>query len=54
MDAFVLNLDPVVHLDDEQFYALCQANRDLKFELTAQGQLIIVSPSLSRTRCRNI
>lgn len=44
MDAFVLNPDPVVHLNDEQFYALCEANRDLKFERTAQGELVILSP----------
>ena len=44
MNTFVLNLDPIVHLTDEQFYALCQANRDLKFERNAQGELIIVSP----------
>lgn len=44
MDTFVLNLDPIIHLTDEQFYELCQANRDLKFERNAQGELIIVSP----------
>lgn len=44
MNSFVLNLDPVIHLTDEQFYLLCQANRDLKFERNATGELIIVSP----------
>lgn len=44
MNSFVLNLEPIIHLTDEQFYALCQANRDLKFERNAQGELIIVSP----------
>lgn len=44
MNTFVLNLDPIIHLTDEQFYAICQANRDLKFERTAQGELVIVSP----------
>lgn len=32
MHTFTLNLDPIVHLTDEQFYQLCQANRDLNFE----------------------
>lgn len=45
MTAFVLNLEPIVHqMTDEQFYALCMVNRDLKFERNAKGDLIIVSP----------
>ncbi|AFZ13351.1 protein of unknown function DUF820 [Crinalium epipsammum PCC 9333] len=38
-----LNLD-TVHLTDEQFYELCQNNRELKFERTATGELIIMPP----------
>ena len=38
-----LNLD-TVNLSDEQFYQLCQNNRELKFERTALGKLIIMSP----------
>ena len=38
-----LNLD-AVHLTDDQFYQLCQNNRDLKFERTAKGVLIIMAP----------
>jgi Uma2 family endonuclease len=44
MNTYVLNLDPIVHLTDEQFYQLCLANRDLNLELNAKGELIIVSP----------
>lgn len=44
MHTFTLNLDPIVHLTDEQFYQLCQANYDLNFELTAEGELLIVAP----------
>lgn len=44
MSRFVLNLEPVVHLTSEQFYALCVANRDLQLERNARGELIIVSP----------
>ncbi|MFB2923526.1 Uma2 family endonuclease [Aerosakkonema funiforme] len=43
MSALTLNLD-TVHLSDEQFYQLCQNNRELKFERTAKGKLIIMSP----------
>jgi len=38
-----LNLD-TVHFTDEQFYELCQNNRELKFERTATGELIIMPP----------
>lgn len=33
-----------VHLTDDQFYELCQNNRELKFERTPKGKLIIMSP----------
>jgi len=38
-----LSLDQVA-LSDEQFYNICQNNRELKFERTTQGDLIIMSP----------
>lgn len=44
MNTVVLNLDPITHLTDEQFYQLCMANKDVNLELNAQGELIIVSP----------
>jgi Uma2 family endonuclease len=40
----VLNLKPFVGLSDGQFYELCQNHRDLKFERTAQGELVIGTP----------
>jgi Uma2 family endonuclease len=43
MTALRLNLDRV-HLSDEQFYQLCQNNRELQFELTPKGELIIINP----------
>ncbi|MFB2879251.1 Uma2 family endonuclease [Floridanema aerugineum] len=43
MSGLTLNLD-TVHLSDEQFYKLCQNNRDLNFERTARGELIIMPP----------
>ena len=39
----ILNLDRV-QLSDEQFYQLCQNNRELKFERNTQGELTIMSP----------
>jgi Uma2 family endonuclease len=43
MSPLTLNLD-TVHLTDEQFYQLCQNNRELNFERTAKGELIIMPP----------
>ncbi len=43
MNRLTLNLD-TVHLTDEQFYQLCQNNRDLNFERSARGELIIMPP----------
>lgn len=45
MTALTLNLAPVIHLTDEQFYRLCQANRDIRFERTAKGELIVMAPT---------
>ena len=44
-----LNID----LTDEQFFQLCQNNRDLRFERTANGELIIMPPTGSETSDRN-
>jgi Uma2 family endonuclease len=44
MASIVLNLTPFVELSDDQFYQLCQNHRDLKFERTVQGELVIVTP----------
>lgn len=49
-----LNLRPVLELTDEQFYELCQANRDLRLERTANGELIIMPPTGGETGNRNI
>lgn len=53
MTVLTLNLDPIIHLTDEQFYQLCQANRDIRFELTAEGRLIIMPPTGWETGNRN-
>jgi Uma2 family endonuclease len=45
MTALILNLRPTIELTDEQFFQLCQHNRDLRLERTAQGELIIMPPT---------
>ncbi len=41
-------------LSSEQFYQLCQDNRDLRFERSFQGDLVIMSPTGGETSNRNI
>ncbi len=49
-----LNLHPVLELTDDQFYELCQVNRDLRLERTATGEIIIMPPAGGETGHRNI
>lgn len=56
MDVATINLPPTleltIDLTDEQFFELCQRNRDYRFERTASGDLLIMPPTGSDTgRC---
>jgi Uma2 family endonuclease len=42
-----------VGISNEQFHCLCRDNRDLRLELTAQGELIIMPPAGTKTGRRN-
>ncbi|MBW4611936.1 MAG: Uma2 family endonuclease [Desmonostoc vinosum HA7617-LM4] len=42
-----------IDLTDEQFFQLCQENRDYQFERTASGELLIMPPTGSETGNRN-
>ncbi len=57
MEATTIYLPPrlelKIELTDEQFWQLCQNNDDLRFEKTATGELIIMSPTGSITSDRN-
>ncbi len=44
MTSYALNLEPIVHLSDDQFYQLCMANQDLNLERSSRGELIIMPP----------
>ena len=48
----VLNLQSV-GLTDEQFERLCQNNQGLRIEMTAQQELIVMSPTKPKTGWRN-
>lgn len=47
------SLVPQPVLTDEQFYDFCQANRDLRIERSAQGEVVVMPPALSDTGNRN-
>lgn len=49
----VLQMLPVIEMTDEQFFALCQLNRDYRIERNAKGELIIMPPTGSETGNRN-
>lgn len=41
----ILHLRPAVELTDDEFFALCAINRDLRLERTAEGDIIIMPPT---------
>jgi len=53
MSTLTLNLPPVLQLTDEQFTQLAVANQDLRLELTAKGELVIMPPTGGETGNRN-
>ncbi|HEY9810697.1 MAG TPA: Uma2 family endonuclease [Halomicronema sp.] len=53
MNSYKIDLAPVIELTDEQFYELCGQNPDYKFERTAKGELIIMSPTGGETGGKN-
>ncbi len=53
MNTVTLNLNSVIQLTDEQFFQLCRANPDIKFERNANGELIIMPPTGGETGKRN-
>ncbi|MCY7273786.1 MAG: Uma2 family endonuclease [Phormidesmis sp. CAN_BIN44] len=53
MNTYTLNLESAIDLTDDQFYQLCRNNPDLKFERTAQGELLIMPPTGGETGRHN-
>src|SRR5262249_23929082 len=49
---YVLNVESV-GLSPEQFFRLCRDNPELRLELTAQKEIIVMSPTNSKTGVRN-
>ncbi|MBM0740744.1 Uma2 family endonuclease [Phormidium sp. CLA17] len=53
MTSVTVQLNPISQLTDEQFVEVCRANPEVKFEQTAQGELIIVAPTGGETGSYN-
>lgn len=49
----VVRLRPLVDMDDEQFFAFCQQNEELRIERTAEGDLIVQSMAGGYQGARN-
>jgi Uma2 family endonuclease len=49
MIAYTIDLNSVIQMTDDQFYDLCRANPEIKFERSAQGELIIMAPTGGKT-----
>ncbi len=49
-----VNLPGSESMTTEQFYQFCQANRDLRIERTADGEVIVMPPAFSDTGNRNL
>ncbi|MDZ8183813.1 MAG: Uma2 family endonuclease [Nostoc sp. ChiSLP02] len=43
-----------IDLSDEQFFQMCQKNSNYRFERTASGEIVIMTPSGSDTDRRNV
>lgn len=54
MNALTISLEPIFELTEEKFFQLCQKNRDLRFERSAQGDITIMAPEGSDTGMRSI
>ena len=48
-----INLPTIASITHEQFYEFCLANRDLRIERTASGEVVIMPPAFSDTGNRN-
>ena len=48
-----IQLHPVMTMTDEQFFALCQLNQDVKIERNATGELVFMSPTGSESERQN-
>ena len=53
MIAVTINFNSIAKITDDQFYQLCRANPDVKFERNAKGEIIIMPPTGGETGSYN-
>jgi Uma2 family endonuclease len=54
MTKLTVNLNNVIELSRDQFYQICVANPNVKFERNAKGEIVIMAPTGGETGNRNI
>ena len=52
-NAITLHLADALRFTDDEFFLLCQINRDLRLERTAEGDIIVMPPTGFETGARN-
>ncbi len=52
-DILKLDITPFMPISDNQFFEFCQQNRDLRIELTKEGELVVMSPAGGGSSYRN-
>lgn len=52
--AIMVRLAPILTLEDDQLYAFCQLNRDLRIEREAGGVLVLMAPAGGASSARNL
>ena len=50
----VLNFEPVLQLDDNQFFEFCQINQAVRIERAATGEVLVMPPAGGETGNRNL
>ncbi len=53
MEKYAIKLPQHLQFTDDEFFAFCQENRDLRLERNAQGEIIIMSPTGGITGKKN-
>ena len=53
MNSVTVDFNSIIQLSDDQFYQLCRANPDVKFERDLRGEIVFMSPTGGETGKRN-
>ena len=53
MEKYAIKMPESVQLTDDEFFALCRENRDLRFERSPNGEIIIMAPTGGITGKKN-